>query len=78
MFGCYYLLVWMEDSQAWWQADECEERSLRRATRLLHGRNPRLVLGGVTAVVEQDDLAEALTRNPCGQWQDLPADLVAA
>ena len=29
---CYYLLVWCEDSQRWWQADECEERSLRRAT----------------------------------------------
>ena len=46
MFGCYYLLVWCEDSQQWWQADECEERSLRRATSLLHGRNPRLVLNG--------------------------------
>jgi hypothetical protein len=78
MFGCYYLLVWMEDSQDWWQADECEARSLRRATTVLHGRNPRLVLGGVTAVVEEAELAEALTRNPCGLWQDLPGDLVAA
>ncbi|MFZ1935938.1 MAG: hypothetical protein WCB27_17825 [Thermoguttaceae bacterium] len=74
----FYLIVWCEESKQWWQADECEARSLRRARALLRGRNPRLVLGGVTAVVEQDDLAEALTRNPCGQWQDLPADLVAA
>ena len=44
----FYLLVWCEDSQQWWQADECEECSLRRATPLLHGRNPRLVLGGVS------------------------------
>jgi hypothetical protein len=75
---CYYLLVWCEDSKQWWQADECEERTLRRARALLHGRNPRLVLGGVTAVVEQEELAEALTRNPCGTWQDLRADVVAA
>ena len=74
----FYLIVWCEDSKQWWQADECEERSLRRAKALLRGRNPRLVLGGVTAVVEQEELAEALTRNPSGQWQDLPADLVAA
>jgi hypothetical protein len=78
MFGCYYLLVWMDDSKEWWQADECEERSLGRAIALLHGRNPRLVLRSVTAVVAQADLAEALTRNPCGRWQKLPADLVAA
>jgi len=74
----FYLIVWCEDAQQWWQADECKARTLRRATTVLHGRNPRLVLGGVTAVVEQDDLAEALTRNPRGLWQDLPADLVAA
>ena len=23
----YYLLVWMEDSACWWQADECMESS---------------------------------------------------
>jgi hypothetical protein len=74
----FYLIVWCEDSKQWWQADECEERTLRRATALLHGRNPRLVLGGVTAVVEQDELAEAMTRNPRGLWRDLPGDLVAA
>ena len=78
MFGYYYLLVWCEDSQQWWQADECEERSLRRATSLLHGRNPRLVLKGVSAVVAHAELDEALTRDPCGLWHDLPADLVAA
>jgi hypothetical protein len=78
MFGCYYLLVWCEDSQQWWQADECEERSLRRATSLLHGRNPRLVLGGVSAVVAHAELDEALSRHPRGLWQDLPTDLVAA
>jgi hypothetical protein len=74
----FYLIVWCNESKQWWQADECEARSLRRATKLLHGRNPRLFLGGVTAVVEQEELAEALTRNPRGQWQDLPEDLVAA
>ena len=43
MYGCYYLLVWCEDSACWWQADECEERSLGRAIALLRGRNPRTV-----------------------------------
>jgi hypothetical protein len=71
MSGCYYLLVWCEDSQQWWQADECEERSLRRAIALLHGRNPRLVLRGISAVVAHADLDEALFRNPHGVWQDL-------
>ena len=28
MYKCYYLLVWCEDAGCWWQADECEERSL--------------------------------------------------
>ena len=74
----FYLIVWCEDSKQWWQADECEARTLRRATALLRGRNPRLVLGGVTAVVEHAELAEALTRNPRGLWRDLPEDLVAA
>ena len=78
MFGCYYLLVWCEDSQQWWQADECEERSRRRARALLYGRNPRLVLGGVAAVVPHAELDEALTRHPGGQWQELRGDLVAA
>ena len=75
---CYYLLVWCEDSQRWWQADECEERSLRRATALLHGRNPRLALRGTTAVVEHAELAEALTRHPRGEWQELREEMVAA
>ena len=78
MFGCYYLLVWCEDSQQWWQADECEERSLGGPRRCCTAAIQRLVLGGVTAVVEQAELAEALTRNPRGLWRDLPADLVAA
>ena len=39
----YYLLVWCEDSAQWHEADQCEERSLRRATALLRGRNPRLI-----------------------------------
>ena len=28
MYKCCYLLVWCEDAGCWWQADECEERSL--------------------------------------------------
>ena len=61
----FYLIVWCEDSQQWWQADECQERSLSRATALLHGRNPRLCKRGRPwAVVAQSDLEEALTRNP--------------
>jgi hypothetical protein len=71
MFGCYYLLVWCEDSGVWHQAGECEERSLRRATALLRGRNPRLVLRGIIAVVAHDELDEALSRDPRGMWQDL-------
>ena len=74
----YYLLVWCEDSAEWWQADECEERTLRRATALLHGRNPRLALRGTTAVVEHAELAEALTRHPRGQWQELREEMAAA
>ena len=49
----FYLLAWCEDSAEWWQADECEERSLRRAKALLRGRNPRLVRDALTAVVHQ-------------------------
>ena len=61
----FYLIVWCEDSQQWWQADECQERSLSRATALLHGRNPRLCKRGRPwAVVALGDLEEALTRNP--------------
>ena len=71
----FYLIVCCEDSKQWWQADECEERSLRRAIALLHGRNPRMVLRGVTAVVEHADLNEALSRRPCGVLRD---DMVAA
>jgi hypothetical protein len=74
----YYLLVWCEDSQHWWQADECEERSLGRAIALLNGRNPRLVLRGLTAVVEHAELEEALSRHPRGLWQELRDDMVAA
>jgi hypothetical protein len=70
--------VWCEDSRRWWQADECEERSLRRAISLLHGRNPRLVLRGLTAVVMRSELEEALNRDPRGPWQELRDDLVAA
>ena len=77
MFGCYYLLVWCEDSGVWHQADECEERSLRRATALLRGRNPRLVLRGVSAVVAHEELDEALSRNPHSAWQSLQEMAVA-
>jgi hypothetical protein len=73
----YYLLVWCEDSGVWHQADECEERSLRRATALLRGRNPRLVLRGISAVVAHEELDEALSRNPRGVWQGLGALAVA-
>ena len=74
----FYLLVWCEDSAQWHEADECEERSLRRATALLRGRNPRLVLGGVTAIVHQSGLEYALRRNPRGMFQQITRDLVAA
>jgi hypothetical protein len=78
MFGCYYLLVWCEDSQQWWQADECEAQSMREAKAMLRGRNPHLMLRGVSAVVAHEELEEALTRNPGQVRQGLPADLVAA
>jgi hypothetical protein len=70
---CYYLLVWCEDSQQWWQADECEERSLRRATALLRGRNPQQCRAGRPwAVVPHDRLAQALARRPsAGAFADL-------
>jgi hypothetical protein len=74
----FYLIVWCEESKMWWQADECEERSLRRAKALLRGRNPKLVLHGTTAVVGVTELEEALSRHPRGPWQELRGDLVAA
>ena len=77
MFGCYYLLVWCEDSGVWHQADECEASSLRKAMAMLRGRNPRLVLHGVSAVVAHEDLDEALSRNPRSAWQSLQ-DMAAA
>ena len=45
---------------------------------LLRGRNPRLVLSGITAIVEHAELDEALSRHPRGSWQELRGDLVAA
>jgi hypothetical protein len=74
----YYLLVWCEDSAQWHEADECEEYSLRRAKALLRGRNPALVLGGLTAVVHRSGLEDALRRNPRGMFQELAPELVAA
>jgi hypothetical protein len=74
----FYLLVWCEDSAEWWQADECEERSLRRAEALLRGRNPRLILGGVTAVVHHTGLDYALRQNPRGMFQQITRDMAAA
>lgn len=65
MYACYYLLVWCEDSGCWWTADECEERSLGRATALLRGRNPQQCRRGRPwAVVPADELDEALGRKP--------------
>ena len=67
MYKCYYLLVWCEDAGCWWQADECEERSLGRAFAMLKGRNPRQCRAGQPwAVVVQDELEEALYRKPSG------------
>ena len=67
MYQYYYLLVWCEDSGMWWQADECEERSLGRAIACLRGRNPRLCKPGQPwAVVAGDELEEALARRPEG------------
>ena len=74
----YYLLVWCEDSAQWHEADECEEYSLRRARALLRGRNPALVIGGVTAVVHSSKLENALRQNPRGMFQQLTRDVVAA
>jgi hypothetical protein len=74
----YYLLVWCEDSAQWHEADQCEERSLRRATALLRGRNPRLIAGGVTAIVHHTGLDYALRQNPRGMFQQITGDLVAA
>ena len=52
--------------------------SLRRAKALLRGRNPGLVLGGVTAVVHRSGLEYALRRNPRGLFQQLTRDVVVA
>jgi hypothetical protein len=79
MYACYYLLVWMEDSGCWWTADECEERSLKRATAYLKGRNPRLCRPGRPwAVVAHDELEEALTRKPTVEAYSVLKELAAA
>ncbi len=72
MYNCYYLLVWCEDAGCWWQADECEERSLNRAIAMLKGRNPRQCRAGRPwAVVAQYELEEALHRKPMGLTVEL-------
>ncbi len=75
----YYLLVWMEDSACWWQADECEESSLRRATATLRGRNPRQCrFGRLWAVVAQRELDGALRRTPSVEAYGVLESLAAA
>ena len=75
----YYLLVWMEDSSCWWQADECEESSLRRATMILRGRNPRQCRPGrLWAVVDYHELNEALRRTPVVEARGVLERLAAA
>jgi len=75
---CYYLLVWCEDAGCWWQADECEERSLTRAIAMLKGRNPRQCRAGRSwAVAAQYGLEESLHRKPMGRTVDLE-ELAAA
>ena len=77
--NAYYLLVWTEDSACWWQADECEESSLRRATAILRGRNPRQCRPGRTwAVVAHYELEEALSRTPVVEAYGVLASLAAA
>ena len=77
--NAYYLLVWMEDSACWWQADECEESSLRRATAILRGRNPRQCRPGRPwAVVAHDELDEALGRTPVVEAYGVLERLAAA
>jgi hypothetical protein len=79
MYGCYYLLVWMEDSGCWWQADECQEKSLKRARAILKGRNPRQCKAGRPwAVVPHDELEEALTRQPTMEAYGVLEELAAA
>lgn len=77
--NAYYLLVWTEDSACWWQADECEESSLRRATAILRGRNPRQCRPGRPwAVVARGELDEALSRTPVVEAYDVLEHLAAA
>jgi hypothetical protein len=78
MYKCSYLLVWCEEAGCWWQADECEERSLGRAIATLKGRNPRQCRAGRSwAVVAQYELEEALNRKPMGRTVELE-ELAAA
>ncbi len=78
MCKSYYLLVWCKHTGCWWQADECEERSLSRATALLRGRNPRQCRANRPwAVVEEYELEEALHRKPARAAVNLE-QLVAA
>jgi hypothetical protein len=75
----YYLLVWMESSACWWQADECKEGSLRRATAILRGRNPRQCRPGCPwAVVAHHELNEALSRTPMVEAYGVLESLAAA
>jgi hypothetical protein len=77
--NAYYLLVWMEDSGCWWTADECEERSWRGAVAMLRGRNPRQCRPGRPwAVVDLDELGEALKRKPVVEAYGVLKALAAA
>ncbi len=67
----YHLIVWMESSETWHQADSLDVSGkhkhgpLRYAIAVLHNTHPRLTRNsGQWAVVADVDLAEAMARDP--------------
>ena len=78
MYECYYLLVWCEESDCWWQADQCEARSQRHAEAMLRGTNPRVWKHDQWCVVHHSELIEALSRRPGMQSLRREYELVAA
>ena len=76
--NAYYLLVWMEDSGCWWTADECEERSRRRSRNASRQKPETVPPGRPWAVVDLDELGEALKRKPVVEAYGVLETLAAA
>jgi hypothetical protein len=65
----FHLIVWLESQEQWHDVDEIDVPQKPRhgsrlsyATAVAHNTHPRL--RGIWAVVQEDELAEAMARDP--------------